>query len=171
MVVHALSPELAKEEEVVVELERLGIRYLSRLTKSSTPKSYPPPKLIADIVKQPSARVRSALICLFLIKPDYSAYVHEALKYTNDAEAQTIKFFYTAALLLRRKYQINQTADLPDSFSKELGVAGTDPDQQLLSLGQKHQQASGKSINWYGTYENAAKHLLRQWELEKLWSR
>ena len=171
MVVNPLSTELQKEEEVVAQLERLGIRYLSRLSKSSAQKDYRPAKLIADIVKQPSARVRSALISLFLTKPDYSAYVPEALKHANETEARTLKFFYTAAVFLQQKYRISSTSALPDAYSKELGIEGVDPDQKLISLGERHQQASGRSINWYGTYENAAKHLFRQWELEKLWNK
>jgi len=171
MVGNAHSPELEKEEEVVAQLERLGIRYLSRLAKSSIPKDHPPQKFIAEIVKQPSARVRNAVISLFLARPEYSAYIQEALKHTNTEAALTLKFFYTAAVLLQEKYEINPTTVLPDFFRAEIGVTGKNPDEKLHSLGQKHQQVSGKSINWQGTYENAAKHLLHQWELEKAWNK
>jgi len=165
-----LSPELELEEEVVARLERLGVRYLSRLTSSSSRKDYPPAQLIADTVKQPSARVRNAVISLFLVKPEYSVYIRDALKYAKDQESIILKFFYTAAVFLQQKHQINFTTILPDLFSQEIGVTGESPEERLRSLGQKHRLASGKSINWQGTYENAGKHLLHQWELEKAWN-
>ena len=171
MVSSTLSPKLEIEEKVVAELERLGVHYLSRLTNFSTHKIYSPAQFIADIVKQPSARVRNAVISLFLARPEYSAYVQEALRHSNAETALTLKFFYTAAVLLQEKYQINPTTVLPDFFLAEFGVTGRNPDEKLHSLGQKHQQVSGKSINWQGTYENAAKHLLHQWELEKAWNK
>jgi hypothetical protein len=171
MVSNILSPELEMEEKVVAELERLSIRYLSRLTHSSTLKDYLPAQFVADIIKQPSARVRNAAISLFLVKPEYSVYVADALKHTNNEESITLKFFYLAAVFLQQKYRVNPITPLPDLFSTEYGIVGTDPDERLRSLAEKHQQVSGKSINWQGTYENAAKRLLHQWELEKVWNK
>src|SRR5262249_41558732 len=139
--------------------------------KSSTPKNYPPQKFIAEIVKQPSARVRNAVISLFLARPEYSAYVRDALKHTSAETTLTLKFFYTAAVLLQEKYKINPTTVLPDFFLAEIGVTGKNPDEKLHSLGQKHMKVSGKPINWKGTYENAARHLLHQWELDKAWNK
>jgi len=167
-----LSPELEKEEQVVAELERLGVRYLMRLSHITSRQNYPPVELIADITWQPSSRVRNALVSLFLAKPEYSAYIQQALRQVDQQQAILMKSFYTAAVLLQRKYA-NKCPDiiLPDLFSKELLVSGITPDEQLCSLGKKHQEISGRNINWQGTYENAAKHLFRRWELEKEWSK
>ena len=92
MVTETFSPELEKEEEIVAELQGLGIWYLSRLNNISRRKDYSSAQLIADIIKQPSARVRNAAISLFLAKPEYSAYVQDALKDTNETERFTLKF-------------------------------------------------------------------------------
>lgn len=171
MITEILSPEIEREEEIVAELQRLGIRYLSRASNISPHQNRPPAKLIADLTRQPSSRVRNALIPLFLVKPEYAAYLREALTQVNNEQGLTLKFFYTAAVFLQRKSKTNPTAVLPDLFSGEIGVSGTNPDEKLRDLGQKQQEVSGRNINWQGTYENAAKHLFRQWELEKIWSK
>ncbi len=50
------------EERLVAELEQLGVRYLSRLTNEKARRVRTPHKLLADLVQQPSSRVRAALI-------------------------------------------------------------------------------------------------------------
>ena len=61
---------------------------------------------------------------------------------------------------------------LPGLFSEELGL----PDrgshrEKLVRLGRAHRQLSGAVVNWTGTYENVAHHLIRRWELEHRWNR
>jgi hypothetical protein len=166
-----LSPETEKEEEIVAELQRLGVRYLSRGTSTAYNQTHPPEKLIAELTRQPSSRVRSALISLFLARPEYAAHVPGALTQINDVEGIRLRFFHTAAVFLQQKYRVNLDMFLPDLFSEEIGVSGESMDNKLRDLGRKHQQVSGLHINWQGTYENAAKHLFRQWELEKTWKK
>ena len=48
-----------EEEQVVAELELLGIRYLSRQTAEAATQVRPPERLLADMVRQPSARVHA----------------------------------------------------------------------------------------------------------------
>jgi len=174
MVSTILSPELQMEEEIVAELARLGIRYLSRLSQSGPHRNHPPEQLIADLTRQPSSRVRGALISLLLAQPGFAAQVPPALQLVNREQGVRLKFFYTAAVLLQRKFADQFLQDklqaLPDLFSWEMGLSGTNVDDQLRQLGLKHQQATGQYINWKGSYENAASCLLRQWELESIWS-
>jgi hypothetical protein len=169
MAAEILSPEFEKEEEIVAELQRLGIRYLSRTNGTSYSTEPAPEKLIAELTRQPSSRVRNALISLFLARPEYAVHVPRAFTQVNMEEGQILRFFYTAAVFLQKKYHVNSAIILPDLFSEEIGISGGNPDKSLRELGMKHQQASGVNINWLGTYENAAKHLFRQWELEKTW--
>ena len=53
-----------EEERVVAELELLGIRYLSRYTSDRAERVRSPDILLADLVQQPSARVRAAVIAV-----------------------------------------------------------------------------------------------------------
>lgn len=62
------------EEQVVSELDALGISYLSRQSSSSVERVRPPEQLLADLIRQPSARVRQAVIALFLSHPEYAEY-------------------------------------------------------------------------------------------------
>ena len=171
MVAEILSPELEKEEEIVAELQSLGIRYLSRASNTSSSHNHTPAQLMAEIICQPSSRVRNALISLFLAKPEYAAFVQEALTQVNNKQSITLKFFYTAAVFLQRKFQPNAAILLPDLFSDEIGLSKTTAEDELCELSKRHQKASGLHINWQGTYENAAKHLFHQWELEKTWKK
>ena len=169
-----LSPALQMEEELVAELAQLGICYLSRQSIAPPTQTHAPAELIADLTRQPSSRVRAALIPLFLAHPQYAAHVRDAAKNIDSGQAITLKFFYTAAALLQRKYEDRLRQDdaptLPDLFGTELGLSSTSIDEQLDELGKKHQAASGLRLNWAGSYENAGRHLLRQWELEGKWN-
>ncbi|MBC8254446.1 MAG: hypothetical protein H8E35_10460 [Ardenticatenia bacterium] len=48
------------EDQLVAELELLGIHFLSRLTPYQAPEVRAPATLLADMVQQPSTRVRQA---------------------------------------------------------------------------------------------------------------
>ncbi|KAF0108692.1 MAG: hypothetical protein FD146_578 [Anaerolineaceae bacterium] len=167
---------LQTEEKVVAELAQLGVRYLSRQSNIGTVKRRAPQELLAALVRQPSSRVRVALIALLLARPDYARYVPAALKRLTPPEMQTLKFFYTAAICLQKQYAETlqvflgaQWQPLPDLFSEELGLSGEPPAARMEALARLHARQTGEGLNWAGTYENAARHLLRRWEMEKLW--
>jgi hypothetical protein len=168
---------ISKEEHLVAELEQLGVRYLSRLTNEKVRRVRPPHKLLADLVQQPSSRVRAALIALLLARPAYGEHIPAALKLLTPEQSQMLKLFYTAAVLLQRQYaaplQTFLGADycwLTDFFSTELNLPAASPKKQIKALAKLHQQKTGVTLNWAGTYENAARHLLRRWELEQTWN-
>ena len=165
---------LQSEDQIITELEGLGVGYLSRQDESGAVKVRAPQDLLAELVRQPSSRVRAALIALLLARPDYAAHVPAALARLTPEQAQTFKFFYTAAVCLQRLYGRNlkiflgaRWLELPDTFSAELGVSGSSPAARLRALARLHAQCTGLQLNWAGTYENAARHLLRRWEMEK----
>ena len=60
--------------------------------------------LLADLVQQPSARVRAAVIAVFLAHPEYAAAVPAALERLGPTERLTLRFFYTAAVLLQQEH-------------------------------------------------------------------
>jgi hypothetical protein len=164
------------EEQLVSELARLGIGYLSRQSADNSSRVYAPHELIAGLVCQPSSRVRSALIALMLAYPGYAVYVPRALRLLKTDQAQTLRFFYTAAVILQKMYAQGlqpslgtKWRNLPDLFSDELGLTGDSPAARLRNLARLHARWSGENLNWAGTYENAAQHLLRRWDREKAW--
>jgi len=166
-----------EEERLVAELELLGIRYLSRQTAERAASVRPPEVLLADLVRQPSARVRSAVIAVLLAHPELAEAIPAALERLSPAEKQTLQFFYTAAMLLQQQHAIRLQAlgaqrPLPNRFAVDVE---TSPNatirERLTALGRRHRQQTGAAINWVGTYENVARRLLRAWELESVWNR
>jgi hypothetical protein len=166
-----------EEERLVAELGLLGIRYLSRHTSTQAERLRPPDALLADLVCQPSARVRSAVIAVLLAHPEYAAAMPAALERLDPAEKLTLRLFYTAAVLLQQEHaeRLQRFVDghrLPDWFSAELEVPeAASPRERLEALGRQHRQRTQTRVNWTGTYESVARHLLRSWELEARWNR
>ncbi len=161
-----------EEERLVAELELLGIRYLSRRTPEPADSVRPPETLLADLMRQPSARVRSAVIAVLLAHPDMAEAVPAALANLTPAAAQSLRFFYTAAVLLQQQYAARLHAlgmhqTLPQRYAIDVVVApGTTGREQLASLGRLHRQQTGIAVNWAGTYDAAARHHLRTREAE-----
>ena len=166
-----------EEERVVAELELLGVRYLSRRTADRAERARPPDVLLADLVRQPSARVRASVIAVLLAHPEYAEAVPAALGRLRPAEQQTLRLFYTAAVLLQQEYAERLRLSvagrwLPDRFAADLGLPdAASPRERLAALGQRHRQQTGAVVNWVGTYENVVRCLLRSWELEVQWNR
>jgi hypothetical protein len=175
------APEssLLEEERIVAELEQLGIGYLSRQTPDRAQHVRAPETLLADLVQQPSARVRTAVIAVLLAHPEYAAAVPAALAKLQPAGRMDLRLYYTATMLLQQEYAhcLRSVVGpgwqrLPDLFSAEFGVpAEGPPRERLLHLGRVHHRLTGVAANWAGTYENAARHLIRRWELERQWNR
>jgi hypothetical protein len=162
-----------EEEKLVAELSELGIRYLSR-QKADRPSSVrPPDRLLVDLMRQPSARVRNAVIAVMLAHPEYADAVPAASRRLSPEEQASLRFFYLAAVLLQQEYEERlrplqgaQWCQLPglSGVLAELGVADQEaPREKLARLGREHRRRSGKYVNWAGTYEQAARQLLRQW--------
>ena len=169
----------SEEEQLVAELEHLGISYLSRQTDYQVQRTRPPQNMLADLVQQPNSRVRTALIALLLAHPEYAQAVPSALSRLPLKDRWTLKLLYTAAMLLQVEYSerlrpflYDRWEWLPDLFSEELQISleGT-PRERLVRLGEQHQSRTGARLNWVGTYENVVLHLMRRWELERAWSR
>jgi hypothetical protein len=173
---HAVDIQYDQEERIVAELELLGVHYLSRRTPDRAKRVRPPAVLLADLVRQPSARVRISVIAVLLAHPDYAQSVPDALERLHPDEQWTLRLFYTAAVLLQqehakrlRLWQSRQR--LPDLFGADLGLPATGlPRERLIALGQRHRQQSGANVNWVGTYESVVHHLLRSWERQAQWS-
>lgn len=162
------------EDQLVSELWAWDVRFLMGHQISSTPL-LSPAKLIASLAQSTNARVRFALIPFFLRHPELFVEVQNADKFISlQANQYVLRFYYTAAVFLQRKYQerlihiLGKHPLLPDLFSSKLGVKPEpNPDHNLMQLAKQHQILSGQFVNWLGTYEHAAEIWLKQMELQK----
>ena len=159
------------ENQLVSELWARDIRFLMG-AKSNAAPMLDSAHLIAALAESADARIRLALIPLFLRHPEFSAEVRKAEEWNFSPNARlTMRFYYTAAVLLQNKYQerlyniFGKQTVLPDIFSGALGLSFIqDPDKDLTQLAQRHQTLSGQTINWLGTYEHAAVRLIKHME-------
>lgn len=166
------------EERLVAELEILGVGYLSRQSAVQVRQMRAPQQLLADLVRQPSSRVRTAVIAVLLARPGLSREVPRAVAHLEADEQLTLKLFYTAAVALQKKHAgrlqpfLGKRWEwLPDYYSAEFHLDIHQlPDEFLRALGAVHCQQTGVILNWTGTYENVAHHLLHRWELEQQWT-
>ena len=172
------NDRLATEDSIVAELERLDIRYLSRQGSDASARVRPPALLLADLMRQPSARVREAVIAVLLAHPAYAQAIPAALAQLAAPEQSALRFLYSAAVLLQRLYAdalrpyiADRWQWLPDLFSQELGIPGSGtPHERLERLGVVHRAYTRSAINWTGTYDNVARKLVRRWSLEHRWN-
>jgi hypothetical protein len=166
-----MNTKLTKEEKVVAELSMLGISYLSRLSDIEIIDR--PRKgwlLLADLIRQPSSRVRTASIALFLEHPEYAEEMPIAIKNLRSKNRTTLMLFYTAAVFLQQiYYQVLMSNQgyrfrwLPDMYGPELGISSKlGPEQSLIDLARRHQELNGTEINWIGTYKNVVRHQLNR---------
>jgi hypothetical protein len=175
------TESFAEEEKLVAELSELGIRYLSRQSSHQPVGVRSPEALLTDLMRQPSARVRAAVIAVLLSHPEYADAVPAALAHLGPEEQSNLRFFYLAAVLLQQEYaerlRTLQGAHwrwLPrfQEIVAELNVpAKGAPRERLARLGREHRRHTAKQVNWTGTYEQVVRQLLRQWEIETQWSR
>jgi hypothetical protein len=169
---------IVDEDQLVAELHQLGIPYLSnrQVTPPQSPRS--PEQLLADIIQQPSSRVRTAVIGVLLIHPDYAGYVPTALGLLSENQRQLLKLFYTAAVYLQRIYQNElsvtlgtEPAWLPDLFDEDLAnTTALSPQDAIQQLGIRHQELTHSMTNWAGTYKYVAQHLIRYKQREAQWN-
>jgi hypothetical protein len=162
-------------EALVGELHRLDVRHLARLGPAFPVGALPIPLLLAALARHPEARLRSALIFVFLRHPEFSRYVPEVVGALDASAAQTLKLYYQAAAYLEQELrpnlrQVNTGRHLPDLFSSELGLpvpsavgASTHAvDGALRALGEVHRQLTGQNYNWAGSYRQHIDLFLRQ---------
>lgn len=167
---------LSEEEELVAELHLLGIRYLSRQSAYQARQVRPPERLLADLVRQPHARVRAAVIAVLLAHPEYARAVPAALQHLAAPERLILQSSYLAAALLQREH-VDRLRPLlgerwqwlPDLISKDLALpAEGAPRERLRALDQELRRRTQTQVNWMGTYEQVVQKLVRDWERRSL---
>jgi hypothetical protein len=133
-------------DSLVADLEQIGIRFLSRTSTVSPIKPRLPDELLVQLIHQSDSRLRNAIIAVFFIQQLY--------------------------LNGLRPFIQKNWRDLENLYSAELLPSlAVSPEENLKRLGQVHQQQTGKIANWPGTYDNVARHLIHQLQLDAQWSR
>ncbi len=177
-----VRPDVATaEEKLVAELVLLGISYLTRQTDYQANQVRPPEQLFVDLLQQPSARVRAAVIAVLLAHPDYAKSIPAAFTDLLPHDQLTLDFFYNAAVLLQQEHATQLRRYLPSPWqwlpplqesivAEDIPAVGS-PREKLAALGRLHQQLTHTAVNWRGTYENVVYHLLHRWALEAQWKR
>src|SRR5258707_12562672 len=122
-----MEPNLAVEPDpdecLVADLHRIGLRHLVRRQPSAAYPPLPPAALIAGLAGHRQARLRGALILLFLRRPSLSGAAVEALRALTGPAADTLRLYYQAAVYLRPEVAAelqaysDDLAPLPDFFS------------------------------------------------------
>ncbi len=153
------------EDQLVSELWAWDVRFILGV-KPDYPPSLPPDGLIAALVESHEARLQLSLIPLFLRHPEFAVHVNAVVKKINPEYQLILKCFYTAAVWLEQKHLLRK--ELPDMFSKELGLSlNTNPEENLRALAKRQKELSGSQINWLGTYQHAANIWLKEVELQQ----
>ena len=169
---HSYSPDF-----LTAELQARGLYVLVGPLPAFPSPRLADEALVAALAQQQDARVRAALIPLFLQQPDLEKALPQALTCLLPDEQTTLKIYYTAAVILQDEVadtlrtNIPQWQPLPDRYSGELGVDRTrETEQQLRDLGRVHTRLTGLDINWPGTYRHAAERLIRRLRAERRWA-
>lgn len=159
------------DEQLVAQLHRLGVCHLARLSVDAPPVGVPPVELLAALAAHPQSRMRSAVILLFLRRPEFANHARLAVQQLDESAANTLRLFYQAAVYLQQDLEpelrayLKDWRPLPDLFSLELGLppartvaAGV----ALDALGQTHQRLTGWAYNWAGSYRQDIPLFLKQ---------
>lgn len=163
---------------LAAELDRLGLRFVTSSAEDVLPSALSPEDLIAALASSKEARLRMALIPLFIAHPEYSPFVREVSEKLVGQPKMTLVCYYTAAILLQRKYaqrllQLGlKVSELPDIFGHSLALPlNSSADELLLRLAEQQARLSSQPLNWYGTYEHAMERFIRRRELEATWTK
>ena len=151
------------------ELQAQGIHFLGVAEPINCVSLLAPTELIVGLAQSSEARLRLALIPLFLRRPDFAQFVVASRLSMEPPSLITLNCYYSAAVLLQQKYKDDfaRFGYLPDLFTKELNISHAGPPALRLSqLAQRHAELSGDAINWLGTYEHAAQRLRKYLQQE-----
>jgi len=168
---------VVSENDLLHELAARNVHIVTGGQQKKVTDRLPTAVLLTGLVQNGDARLHLALIALFLAQPAAATAVPAALSYLDPMQQTKLKLFYTAAMLLQQIYQdqlrqyVHNWQPLPDLFADSLSVNVTAaPEEQLLQLGQRHQELSGVHANWPGSYRYAVKRLLSRLSREMAWA-
>ncbi|MEZ4859721.1 MAG: hypothetical protein R3C14_00360 [Caldilineaceae bacterium] len=134
--------------------------------------------IIVALACNEEARLRLALIPLFLRHPAFAPYAQNAAAQLSGDPLLMLRCYYTATYYLQQLYQARLSVlfgtrtPLPDLFSTELELPSIQmPETGLQALASRHRVLSGRMINWSGTYEHGAQRFLQYCEKRQGWQK
>ncbi len=157
------QPSAITGDQLTSALHVLHVKFIFGGDSNDASLHKKPTRLIAALAESGEARLRLALIPLFLQHPEFARHVRAAAKQLKASARLTLQCYYTAAVFLAQIHQLS--VRLPDYFSQELLLKTMkDPQANLGMLADQHRQLSGETVNWLGTYQHAAKVWMRALE-------
>lgn len=157
---------MLNEAQLTAELKRYGVYFLANRT-SDYGQRLTPEKLITTLASHSQARLRLALIPLFLTQPTFSTSVEVVKNLLDDPSQVTLACYYTAARLLQQKYHptladtFGGQPPLPDLFKDLFHLEGDTADDRLHQLAEQQAKRTNRFINWYGTYHHAFQSFIK----------
>lgn len=158
-------------------LDQLGVHFIAGRVDTHPEIAESPVALLRGLASSEEARLRLALIPLFLKRPEYAAYVKNSLFGLSPTAQHFLRCYYTAAQLLQQKHYQTLTelfgnlAVLPSFFEDSLNLDSTESsDMRLRQLASEQAQLIDKPLNWYGTYEHAYTRLVQHSRRRLQWS-
>ena len=144
----------ATGDQLANALYALGVNFVRVGKDTNESLRNHPSRLIAALAQSDEARLRLSLIPLFLEHPEYASRIRTVVKRLDPSARLTLQSYYSAAVWLAKKYQLN--ISLPDHFAKDLNLTPVDdPDKNLRALARRHAELSGSYVNWLATYQHA----------------
>ncbi len=161
-------------DEILGALDALDVKFLSGGAQTKNANAVTPTELIECLAQASEARMQSALIPLLLRHPEFAQDAYIAATHLEGEPLYTLALFYTAAMLLQKKYAarlerlFGAQITLRDLFSENLEIElGEDLMQALARVGNRHAELRGLNMNWTGGYEHAARTWLEYVELRE----
>ncbi len=174
-----------KDADTLISILRTwGIKYLTGLEQASLPSQVEllsPIELIKRLAQQnENSRIRDASISLFLLHPELTDAILEAIETSEPATAEQIITSTLAALYLQRMWSIRlalalrDVPNLPEEPFAHLGQQRHLPppalhngEWGLLALQTFEQKRTGMPFSFIGDWQNQLDHLLWQEEMHR----
>jgi len=130
--------------------------------------------LVASLAAHDDPRLRAALIGLFVLRPEFSAIVGEAMKALRPPAEDELVARYMAAVYLQRLWRmrlglyLEDFGELPDLYSASLGLPAAHEGYGkpgLHALAEWHKQRSPVAYNRLAEYSREMEHLFASLKL------
>ena len=150
-------------ERLVAALRERQVDWLAPSDAEGEPVS--DETLIASLAAHADPRLRQTLIGLFLLRPDLAVCVTPLRKILPELAEMELLAHYMAAVYLQRMWQVRlrhylpPAPDLPDFFSRELGLPAPEDEYGkagLYALADWHAEHSPHRANHLSEYEGVA---------------
>ncbi len=162
-------------ETLVAALHRYGVDYLSP-SDARLDQTIDDETLIASLASHSEARLRQALIALFLLQPQLAPIVPNLQTELVPHAAQELSAYYSAAMYLQRMWRtrlghyLEAVNELPDHFSAELSLPHPQEEHGkvgLHALADWHARFSPYRFNHLSAYEGVAELLFQSLKLRR----